>query len=140
MIRFQRLPHAQDLPLPSRATPGAAGIDLAAAAAVSLAPGAILTIPTGFAVQIPEGYVGLLRSRSGLAFGPKIDAFHGTIDCDYRGEIMVRLTNFGTEKIHLKRGTRIAQLVVVPVFAGEIEEAETLDDTQRGEGGFGSTG
>lgn len=138
VVKFKRLPNAGDLPLPSRGTPGAAGIDLMAAVDTLIWSHTICAVPSGFAVQIPAGFVGLIRSRSGLAFKQGIHAFHGTIDADFRGEIVVGLSSavHGT----VNRGDRIAQLVIVPVAMLDIVEAEDLGETERGTGGFGSTG
>jgi dUTP pyrophosphatase len=143
-VRFQRLPHAAGLPLPAPASPGSAGLDLRAAidGAVTLDPGRRLRVPTGFAVALPVGYEGQVRPRSGLAarHGVTVVNAPGTIDRDYRGEILVALVHLGEEPVLLERGDRIAQLVVAPVAAIRVEEAAELDETERGTGGFGSTG
>jgi dUTP pyrophosphatase len=127
------------LPLPGRAHPGDAGVDLCAAEAVALAPA---TVGTGVAVAIPEGYAGLVAPRSGLAqrHGLSIVNAPGVVDAGYRGEIRVILVNHGLERISLSRGERIAQLLVVPVSAREMREVEELPLSERGAGGFGSTG
>lgn len=145
VVKFRRLPHGEDLPLPSYATDGAAGIDLCAAQDVVLT-GYVVPVPTGFEVEIPPGYEGQIRPRSGWSVaGLVIANAPGTIDCDYRGEIMVlvRMTTSVTgiaEMQTIKRGQRIAQLVIAPVSRAEIVEAETLGETERGAGGLGSTG
>ena len=143
-VRFRRLPHAGDLPLPSPASAGSAGLDLRAAIEdeIELVPGARLLLPTGFAVALPAGHEGQVRPRSGLAarHGITLTNSPGTIDVDYRGEILVALVHLGEEPLVLRRGDRIAQLVVAPVARVEVEEAAELEATDRGAGGFGSTG
>lgn len=143
-VRVMRLPHGRDLPLPSYETAGAAGMDLRAAveADVVLEPGGRAAIPTGLVIALPEGYEGQVRPRSGLALRHGISHPNtpGTIDSDYRGELRVILINLGHEPFVVKHGERIAQFVVAPVTRAEWVEAETLDDTARGAGGFGSTG
>ena len=143
-VRFRRLPHAGDLPLPAPASAGSAGLDLRAAidGEVELAPGRRLLLATGFAVALPAGHEGQVRPRSGLAarHGVTLTNSPGTIDADYRGEILVALVHLGDEPVVLRRGDRIAQLVVAPVARVEVEEAAELDPTDRGAGGFGSTG
>lgn len=141
-IALRRLPHGEDLPLPAYATTGAAGMDVVAAEDVTLAPGGRAAIATGFAVAIPEGFEVQVRPRSGLALKHGITCLNtpGTIDADYRGEIKVILANLGTESFDIRRGERIAQLVPATVTAAAIVEVETLDETERGSGGFGSTG
>ncbi len=143
-VRFRRLRHAGDLPLPAPASAGSAGLDLRAAIAdeVELAPGRRLLVPTGFAAALPAGHEGQVRPRSGLAarHGVTVVNAPGTIDSDYRGEILVALVHLGDEALVLRRGDRIAQLVVAPVASVVVEEAPELDVTDRGEGGFGSTG
>lgn len=142
-IRFKRLPHGDGLPLPERASKGAAGIDLSAAQSIRFTPGSV-AIGTGFEIEMPPGYVGMIRSRSGLAFRKKIFAFHGTIDSDFRGEIRVLLRYVADDSsappILINRGDRIAQLIIVPVATPVIVEAAELGETERGKGGFGSTG
>jgi dUTP diphosphatase len=142
-LRVSRLAGAEDLPLPSYATAGAAGLDLRAAvtARMVLAPGERALVPTGLRLAIPAGYEGQVRPRSGLAsrHGVVLPNSPGTIDCDFRGEVQVILWNAGTEPFAVSRGDRIAQLVIAPVARVELEEG-ALDDTPRGAGGFGSTG
>ena len=143
-VRFLRLPHAAGLPLPAPASPGSVGLDLRAAleAEVALSPGQRILVPSGFAVALPPGHEGQVRPRSGLAarHGVTVVNAPGTIDTDYRGEILVALVHLGDAVVTLRRGDRVAQLVVAPVAAVEVEEADELDDTDRGAGGFGSTG
>ena len=141
-IRLTRLPHGEDLPLPSYATPGAAGMDVVAAEDVDLAPGQRHAVATGFRVAIPEGYEIQVRPRSGLAFkhGITVPNTPGTIDSDYRGELKVLLINHGGETFAIRRGERIAQLVPAAVTLATFEEVAELEDTARGAGGFGSTG
>lgn len=143
-IRVQRLPGAEDLPLPALATPGSAGVDLCAAIKGErvIAVGARERVPTGFAIALPSGYEGQIRPRSGLALrhGITIPNAPGTIDSDYRGEIQVILMNQGDAPFALRRGDRIAQLIVARVERAEWVEVESLDETERGAGGFGHTG
>lgn len=143
-IRIRRLPHAEGLALPRAATESSAGVDLAAAieGELTLAPGARERVPTGFSLAIPVGYEGQVRARSGLALrhGIVLPNAPGTIDADYRGELQVILMNAGSEPFTIKRGDRIAQLVVAPVVHGVFEEVSELDETDRGEGGFGHSG
>lgn len=141
-IRVQRLPHGADLPLPSYATAGAAGMDVVAAEALVLAPGARHAVATGFAIAIPDGYEVQVRPRSGLALKHGITCLNtpGTIDADYRGEVKVILANLGSEPFPIARGDRIAQLVPAPVQRARFAETDMLDETARGSGGFGSTG
>jgi len=143
-VRVQRLPAARDLPLPALASPGSAGHDLRAAVdeEVVLRPGERALIPTGLVLEIPPGWEGQVRPRSGLALRHGIGVLNspGTIDSDYRGEVGVILINLGDTPFPIRRGDRIAQLVFARVEAVEWEEAETLAETRRGEGGFGSTG
>lgn len=135
---------SRDLPLPSYATEGSAGMDIRAAvpADVVLKPGETLLIPTGFAVAIPGGYEAQVRPRSGLAIKHQVGILNspGTIDSDYRGEVKVILTNFGKRDFVVKRGERIAQLVIARYVRAEWEERESLEETARGAGGFGHTG
>ena len=142
--RIRRLPAARDLPLPTQASPGSAGFDLRAAVdgELVLRPGERLLVPTGIVLEIPPGWEGQVRPRSGLALrhGLSIVNAPGTIDSDYRGEVGVILINLGDAPCTLKRGDRIAQLVISRVETIEWEEADTLEDSHRGEGGFGSTG
>ena len=142
MIEIRRLPHGEGMPLPSRATAGSAGFDLASAEAWELAPGERRLFPTGFAVAIPAGYEIQIRPRSGLAFrhGVTLPNTPATIDSDYRGELRVALINLGGEPFRVERGMRIAQLVVARVEPAEFTLVSTLSPTARGDGGFGSTG
>lgn len=145
-LRLKRLPHGEGLPLPSYATAGAAGLDLAAALAadesVSLPPGGRVLVPTGLIMEIAPGHEAQVRPRSGLALKHGITVLNspGTIDCDYRGEVKVLLVNLGTENFTITRGLRIAQLVICPVITVRIVELETLEQSERGMAGFGSTG
>ena len=143
-IKFQRLAHASDLALPSYATNGAVGIDIAAAIdrPRCLQPGTIMAIPTGFAMELPAGYEAQIRPRSGLALkhGVTIANAPGTIDSDYRGEIAVILVNNGNQDFAIKRGMRIAQIVLAAVTIMNPIEANELDETERAARGFGSTG
>lgn len=141
-IALKRLPHGEGLPLPSYATPGAAGMDVVAAESLTLAPGARHAVATGFAIAIPPGYEVQVRPRSGLALKHGITCLNtpGTIDEDYRGEVKVILANLGDRPFEIVRGERIAQLVPAPVQRARFREAEDLDSTARGSGGFGSTG
>ncbi|MFT3978031.1 MAG: dUTP diphosphatase [Sphingomonas bacterium] len=141
-IRLKRLPHGEGLPLPAYATAGAAGMDVVAAEDITLAPGARHAVATGFAIAIPEGYEVQVRPRSGLALNHGVTCLNtpGTIDSDYRGEVKVILANLGDAPFEVTRGQRIAQLVPAPVQRAAIAEADSLDDTARGAGGFGSTG
>jgi dUTP pyrophosphatase len=141
-IGLKRLAHGAGLPLPSYASAGAAGLDVVAAESLVLAPGGRHAVSTGFALAIPDGYEVQVRPRSGLALKHGITCLNtpGTIDSDYRGEVKIILANLGDEAFHVVRGERIAQLVPAPVTtAAFIEEAE-LGETERGSGGFGSTG
>lgn len=143
-VRVVRRPEAADLPLPAYATAGAAGMDLLAACRepVTLEPGRWAVIPTGLELALPSGYEGQVRPRSGLAARHGVTVLNspGTIDADYRGEVGVILINLGREPFEVRRGDRIAQLVVAPVTTAQLEEAETLDRSDRGAGGFGHTG
>lgn len=145
-IELVWLAHGVGLPLPRLQTPGAAGLDLAAALApdevVEIAPGAVAMIPTGLTIAIPLGYEAQVRPRSGLAARHGITVLNspGTIDSDYRGEVKVLLINHGSAPFAVRRGERIAQMVVAPVSRVELVEVEALDATERGEGGYGSTG
>lgn len=141
-VRIKRLPHGEGLPLPAYATDGAAGMDVCAAEDVDLAAGARHAVATGFAVAIPDGYEIQVRPRSGLAFkhGISVPNAPGTIDSDYRGELKVLLINHGSENFAIRRGDRVAQLVLAPVTRAAFSEVDDLDDTARGAGGFGSTG
>jgi dUTP pyrophosphatase len=139
-LQVRRLDPA--VPLPSYAHPGDAGLDLTAAADVELAPGARAAVPTGLAVSIPAGWVGLVHPRSGLARrqGVTVANAPGTIDAGYRGEVQVLLVNLGQQPVSLRRGDRVAQLLLQRVGVARVVETEVLDETARGEGGFGSTG
>lgn len=143
-VRIRRLPHNPDLPLPQKMSEHSSGYDIMAAVEepVNIAPGETALIPTGFALSIPPGYEGQVRPRSGLAarYGLSIPNAPGTIDADYRGELKVILINLGREAITLKRGDRIAQLVIAPVPQVSLQEVDGLDSTARDEGGFGHTG
>ena len=141
-VRLKRLAHGEGLPLPAYATDGAAGMDIVAAEDVTLAPGARHAVATGLAVAIPPGYEIQVRPRSGLALkhGITVPNTPGTIDSDYRGELKAILINHGSEAFEIRRGDRVAQLVLAPVTRAAWEEVDTLDATARGAGGFGSTG
>jgi dUTP pyrophosphatase len=145
-LRLVRLAHGADLPLPEYQSAAAAGLDLVAAvpadAPVRLAPGARAMIPTGIAVALPPGHEGQIRPRSGIAARHGVTVLNapGTIDPDYRGEIQVILVNLGSETFEIRRGTRIAQLVIAPVAQAKVLESRSLDPTPRDSGGFGSTG
>lgn len=141
-IRVKRLDHGAGLPMPAYATSGAAGMDVCAAESLTLRPGKRHAVATGFAFAIPDGYEVQVRPRSGLALKHGITCLNtpGTIDSDYRGEVKVILANLGDEDLVINTGDRIAQIVVAPVTQGVMVEVEALDDTERGTGGFGSTG
>lgn len=143
-VPLQVLPHGRGLPLPSYATAGAAGLDLAAAleAALVLPPGGRANVPTGVALALPPGWEGQVRPRSGLALKAGLTVLNspGTIDADYRGEIRVILANLGAAPVTIARGERIAQLVIAPVGRAEWRLVEALPPSGRGAGGFGSTG
>lgn len=141
-IRLKRLPHGRGLPLPAYATPGAAGFDIVSAEDFSLDAGARHAVATGFAIAVPAGYEVQVRPRSGLALKHGIGCPNspGTIDSDYRGELKIILINFGDTAFEVKRGERIAQLVPAAVVRAGFVETDALDDTARGEAGFGSTG
>lgn len=145
-LRIKRLPHSEGLPLPAYETAGAAGMDLRAAVPENqpliLAPRQRSLVPTGLMIELPTRHEGQVRPRSGLAIKHGISLVNtpGTIDEDYRGEVMVPLINHGEVDFEITRGLRIAQLVVAPVVQVAIEEAEELSDSERGSGGFGSTG
>jgi dUTP pyrophosphatase len=143
-VSIKRLEHAVDLPLPAYETAHAAGMDLMACipADISLRPGERALIPSGFAIALPDGFEAQVRPRSGLAAKHGITVLNapGTIDADYRGEIGVILINLGQTAFAITRGMRIAQMVIAPVARAIWHEADTLDETQRGSGGFGSTG
>ncbi len=141
-IRIRRLANGRGLPLPAYATSGAAGLDIVAAEDVTLSPGARHAVATGFAIAIPDGHEVQVRPRSGLALKHGVTCLNtpGTIDSDYRGEVKVILANLGAEPFEVKRGERIAQMVPAPVLRARFEAVEALEDSARGEGGFGSTG
>ena len=141
-VKVKRLPHGEGLALPAYATAGAAGMDVLSAEDALLEPGARHAVATGLAVAIPPGYEIQLRPRSGLALrhGVSVPNTPGTIDSDYRGELKVILINHGAAPFAIKRGDRIAQLVLAPVTLVEWAEVAELDETSRGAGGFGSTG
>lgn len=145
-LSFRRLAHNPELPLPAYASEGAAGLDLCAAVPVSepmiLRPGARALIPTGFAMALPPGYEAQVRPRSGLALKHGITVLNspGTIDSDYRGEIGVVLLNTGDAPFTITRGDRIAQMVIASICHARLQEVDALAESQRGGGGFGSTG
>ena len=143
-VALKRLAHGVGLPLPAYATPGSAGMDLAAAveAALVLAPGARALVPTGFAIALPAGYEAQVRPRSGLALKHGVTVLNGpgTIDEDYRGEVGVVLANLGDSPFTVSRGMRVAQLVIAPVARAHCAEVRRLPKSARGAGGFGSTG
>jgi dUTP pyrophosphatase len=145
-LRIMRLPHGVDLPLPEYHSAQAAGLDLLAAvpdnAPVEIAPGKRAAIPTGIALALPGGHEGQVRPRSGLALQHGVTVLNtpGTIDADYRGEVRVILVNLGSEPFLVRRGMRVAQLVIAAFTRMTVVEATTLDPTARDTGGFGSTG
>ncbi len=145
-VLVRRLPHGRDLPLPDYQSALAAGVDLQAAVAAEaplvLAPGQRALVPTGIAIALPTGSEAQVRPRSGLAARHGVTVLNapGTIDADYRGEIKVVMINLGDEPFTIVRGMRIAQLVVAPVLHASLRETSALEDTARGDGGFGSTG
>ena len=145
-IALSFLDHGRGLELPKQQSLGAAGADLLAALGVSetlsIAPGQRAIVPCGFSIALPQGYEAQVRPRSGLAAKHGVTVLNspGTIDADYRGEIKVILINLGQESFEIRRGDRIAQMVVAPVSAVSFTERDNLDETERGAGGFGSTG
>lgn len=145
-IQLMRLPHAEGLPAPAYETHGAAGMDLRAAlpanAPMVLQPMARALIPTGLCIALPQGYEAQVRPRSGLALRHGITCLNspGTIDADYRGELQILLINLGQEAFAITRGERIAQMIVAPVIRGQWHEVAMLEETERGQAGFGSTG
>ena len=145
-VGFKWLAHGEGLALPVYETAGSAGMDLAAAIAedepLSLAPGERCLVPTGFCMALPQGYEAQVRPRSGLAAKHGVTVLNtpGTIDADYRGEVKVILANLGSEPFEISRGMRIAQLIIAPVTQAIWRVVENLDETSRGDGGFGSTG
>ena len=146
VVAVRRLAHGAGLPLPAYESAHAAGMDLRAAvpedAPITLRPGDRHAVPTGLAMAIPPGFEGQVRPRSGLALRHGVTCLNspGTVDADYRGEVMVILINHGPEDFVVRRGERIAQLLVSPVSQASWREVDTLDGTARGDGGFGSTG
>ena len=145
-IAFRWLEHGKGLQVPQQQTAGAAGVDLPAALGIDetleIAPGRMAMVPTGLVIALPEGFEAQIRPRSGLAAKHGVTVLNspGTVDADYRGEIKVMLINHGHAPFVLRRGDRIAQMVVAPVSAVAFLEQETLDDTERGDKGHGSTG
>lgn len=141
-VRVKRLPHGQGLDLPAYATQGAAGMDVVSAEDVTIDPGARHAVATGLAVAIPQGFEIQVRPRSGLALkhGITVPNTPGTIDSDYRGELKVILINHGADPFAVRRGDRVAQLVLAPVTQASWLSVDELDETARGDGGFGSTG
>ena len=143
-LLIKRLAHSEGLPLPSYETEGSAGLDLRAAIEDDIVLQSLerTAVPTGLSMAIPKGYEGQVRPRSGLAFrhGLTVTNAPGTIDSDYRGEVKVLLVNLGSEPVRITRGMRCAQLVIAPVSQMKLQEVSLLDDTDRGAGGFGSTG
>ena len=145
-VPITRLPHGADIPLPAYETAQAAGMDLRAAVPeeepLTLRPGSRFPVPTGLAFALPPGFEGQVRPRSGLAFKHGVTCLNtpGTVDADYRGEVKVILINLGEEDFVIRRGERIAQLVIAPVVQAQWSEVDSLDETARGAGGFGSTG
>jgi dUTP pyrophosphatase len=143
-VGIKRLDHASDLPLPTYATAGSAGLDLLAAidADIALAPGARLAVPCGIAIELPHGVEAQVRPRSGLALNHGITCLNapGTIDSDYRGEIKAILINHSDQVFKIMRGAKIAQMVIARHEQAQLVEAESLSDSARGAGGFGSTG
>jgi dUTP pyrophosphatase len=139
-LRVRRL--RDDVSVPAYAHPGDAGLDLAAAERTRIEPGGRAAVPTGLAVAIPHGWVGLVHPRSGLArrHGLTVANAPGTIDAGYRGELVVLLVNLGADPVTVEAGDRIAQLLLQQVGHAEVVEVDTLDDTERGSGGFGSSG
>jgi len=141
-VQVKRLPHGEGLDFPAYATSGAAGMDVLSAEDIVLEPGMRHAVATGLAVAIPTGYEIQVRPRSGLAYkyGVTVPNTPGTIDSDYRGELKVLMINHGAEDFPIKRGERVAQLVLAPVTQARWDEVVVLDETDRGAGGFGSTG
>lgn len=141
-VAIKRLPHGEGLDLPVYATEGASGMDVVSAEDVTISPGARHAVATGLAMAIPHGFEIQVRPRSGLALkhGITVPNTPGTIDSDYRGELKIILINHGQQPFEIRRGDRVAQLVLAPVTRASWLEVEHLDETVRGEGGFGSTG
>src|SRR4051812_49586166 len=146
IMRVMRLPHGADLPLPTYQSASASGLDLVAAVAadapMTIAPGRHAAVPTGIAIALPPGTEAQVRPRSGLARNHGVTVLNapGTIDADYRGELQVLLINHGQEIFRVRRGMRIAQLVIAQIVRIQLKEQDKLDQTERGSGGFGSTG
>jgi len=143
-IAFKKLEHATDLELPSYESEYAAGMDIRAALEepVTLEPGERTLIPTGLKMALPKGYEAQIRPRSGLAYRNGITMLNtpGTIDADYRGEVKMLAVNLGDDPFTVKHGDRVAQMVIAPVTQAQVNEVDSLPDTERGDGGFGSTG
>jgi dUTP pyrophosphatase len=141
-VKFKRLANGEGLALPAYESAGAAGMDLRAAEDAVIKPGARYLMPTGLAIALPQGFEAQVRPRSGLAVKHGISVLNapGTIDSDYRGEIKVPLINHGEAEFIIRRGDRIAQMVIAPVMQARIAEVQELDETARGSGGFGSSG
>ncbi|MGM0546792.1 MAG: dUTP diphosphatase [Bacteroidota bacterium] len=143
-IQFKKLPHAEDLPLPSYESEFAAGMDIRAALkeSITLQPGERKLIPSGLTMAMPRGYEAQMRPRSGLAYRHGITMLNtpGTIDADYRGELKMLAVNLGNKEFTINHGDRIAQMVIAPVIQAKVNEVEVLSETERGDGGFGSTG
>ena len=143
-VLVKRMDHARDLDIPAYATPGSAGVDLRAALSepLTINPGRIALVPTGIAVAIPRGFEGQIRPRSGLATKHGISLVNapGTVDSDFRGEMRCSLINLGSEPYTVQRGERIAQMVIAPVYQADFQEVAELPETERGGGGWGSTG
>ncbi len=141
-VQILRLGNGKDLPLPVYATSGSAGLDLRAAEAFTLKPGERALVPTGVAIALPKGFEAQVRPRSGLAVKHGVTVLNapGTIDADYRGEIKVPIINHGAEDFVIVRGDRIAQMVIAPVTIATLVEIDRLEETERGSGGFGSSG
>ena len=143
-IEITRKPGCEDIPLPRYMSGGAAGMDVRAACDgdVTISPGQVTLVPCGFSIAVPAGYEAQIRPRSGLALkhGIVVANAPGTIDADYRGEVSVILGNVGREKFELRRGMRIAQIVIAPVCRARLVEVDELEPTDRGKGGFGHTG
>lgn len=141
-VQILRLGNGKDLPLPVYATSGSAGLDLRAAEAFTLKPGERALVPTGVAIALPKGFEAQVRPRSGLAVKHGVTVLNapGTIDADYRGEIKVPIINHGAEDFVIVRGDRIAQMVIAPVTIATLMEIDRLEETERGSGGFGSSG
>ncbi|MFO7974850.1 MAG: dUTP diphosphatase [Candidatus Hydrogenedentota bacterium] len=143
-VQISREPGAEDIPLPQYETAHAAGMDVRAAVLepVTLAPGGRALVPTGLRIALPPGYEAQIRPRSGLAINHGLSLLNspGTIDADYRGEIRIIIANLGQDPYTIKRGDRIAQMIIAPVTQVQWDLVNTLESTARGEGGFGSTG